>query len=1753
MSHPRPLTLPSPSKNLNKNHYLESPPKRLAPARRFLRSVVSSLLLGGLVLGWPGTGGAHTTTTTHVHCTRGNPPATVTGDLHTDCNTLLNLKAALRGTFTGTDPLNWVNTLDMDSWTGVTVSGTPPRVTDLYLPSKSLTGVLPAALNNLTALTDLDLSNNQLSGSIPDLSALTALQQLHLHTNRLSDVIPDLSALDSLRYLNLHTNRLISPIPALSGLAALQDLYLGNNRFSGEIPASSALPATLTRLDLNNNQLSGTIPALNTLTTLYTINLSNNQLSGEIPASSALPAEMTRLELQNNQLTGAITHLNDQTKLSHLNLSNNNFTPGPVPAWLSSAAAPFRTFLYTLYLGNTNRTGPLPNLSNLTILAQLDLRNNRLTGEIPSSLTGQTSLRWLLLNNNQLTGSIPALSSLRNLRYLWLHNNKLTGTVPSLSGLTNLIWLYLQNNQLTGSVPSLSGLTSLQQLYLQNNQLDGTIPHLTNTAALRHFDVSNNQLTSGIPTPLSALVNLESFNLSNNRLDGTIPTDLDDLTKLQTFNLSNNQLTHGIPTDLSGLATLRDLNLSNNQLTGSIPAALSSLTNLRHLRLSNNQLTGPILTWSSAQTNLQTLDLGNNNLTAGPVPTSVNTHLTNLTELRLNSTNRNGPFPDLSNLTDLTILDLSNNDFDPAGPIPPWVNTLTSLTELRLANTNRTGVFPNLRALTLLKILDLSSNQLTGPIPAYLSNFPLEELYLNDNRLTGSLPSGLRTVGVLRLDGNTACFDSPCPSNLITITTLADTLDAAFATYAPWSNDCGTVKEENDVPVPLPANPTLREALIYANSTDGAETITFAPYLSGRTLTLDGDGDTSTAPTRLPRLCGANLTLDGDVNGDGTPDITLDGTGSSNTAGLYITADDITVRNFRITNMDIGIHVHHSSVLHPRSPPVDRTQITNNTITGGTGSRYGILVQAGESGVWPGTISATTIRDNTITKTSVAGIGVMTDGENGGDSTLTATTIERNRVSANTGDGISAWSESVNTALVHSINNLIIRDNRVSDHPTGSGITVTGGFNGGNFNRVTATLTGNTIWRSGQAGDAGLALTGGRTNADSNEVTATLSNNFVARNTALASGSAGHGLALWAAAGDPTGSTSSDNTLTVTGRGNIISLTRNSGDTSHYDIFRQQGNSGTTRTGNTLTDSLAGTIFTNQNQLTSDVPTITDPDMKDLFDNGMGRRLDTPGTFVTIPDGHPEVDDFTMTPVPASRVPSAEPPLNTEFSAGKNVFDITVSWMGTAVTTRLTTPVRVCLPRPPDVPASQAHVLRYNAATRTWERLTTGRTVSTSQVCVNVYQFSYFTVGKDLRSSDDGGGGGGGGTPTDTPGNTPATATALTPGTPVAGELVSSRDVDYFRFTLPLPGVLRIETTGFTNTVGTLWVADKEEALATDDDSGTRSNFRLAQAVTKGTYTLAVSGKHGATGPYRLTVHYSPGFLGNPSDTSFQSGIGVLSGWVCNAERVVIEFDRPNGDVWREPAAYGTSRPDTASVCTDSNSGFGLLWNWNKLGAGQHTVRAVVDDIVLAEHTITVTTLGLGKEFPRGLSGEYEVPDFPEAGETTRIQWQEAQQNFAIVSGAGGGGGYVGDRMTAALENPQPGSFQSGISVLSGWVCEAETVKLVFENGVTGETFTEPAGYGTSRTDTVDECGDKDNGFGLLWNWNRLGDGQHTVRALADGEEFAHSTFTVTTFGEEFARGLEGGAALEDFPTAGQTVTVEWEQALQNFVIMDRQ
>ena len=473
-------------------------------------------------------------------------------------------------------------------------------------------------------------------------------------------------------------------------------------------------------------------------------------------------------------------------------------------------------------------------------------------------------------------------------------------------------------------------------------------------------------------------------------------------------------------------------------------------------------------------------------------------------------------------------------------------------------------------------------------------------------------------------------------------------------------------------------------------------------------------------------------------------------------------------------------------------------------------------------------------------------------------------------------------------------------------------------------------------------------------------------------------------------------------------------------------------------------------------------------------------------------------------------------------------------------------------------------------------RNTGGRAEQTFTVTV-----SAVPTGPTGPGGNGGGGGGGGGgedPPPDTHGNTPETATVVTlspaaPSPPQPGHLVSATDVDYFRLDITYAGLLFVETTGPTDTVGRIArvsasrlplalgppsraapiPAGRAAAFAPagaeeDDDSGVGGNFRLGLPVTPGVYTVAVTGSRGATGPYALEARLVAGYLENPGAGSFQSGIGVLSGWVCEAEEVVIEIVTERGAVEWHAASYGTARLDTREVCGDTDNGFGVLFNWNRLGEGAHTVIAWVDGEELGRAAVTVTTLGA--EFLRGVEGECVVEDFPQSGETVTLEWQQNSQNFVIAGEAAPR--TAPSVRTAALvgylENPGTDSFQSGIGVLSGWVCEAEEVELEITRA-DGAVVLEPASYGTARPDTAGVCGDTDNGFGVLFNWNRLGDGEHTVVAYVDGEELGRATVRVTTLGAEFLRGVAGECVVEDFPQSGETVTLEWQQNSQNFVI----
>ena len=116
-----------------------------------------------------------------------SPNPTTNAGLVQDCTALLEARDALAGP----GRLNWDGTRALSAWTGVTLGGTPQRVTALRLGAQGLAGPLPAALGRLTQLTALDLRGNALTGAVPEaLGTLTRLTELRLGDTRLTGCLP---------------------------------------------------------------------------------------------------------------------------------------------------------------------------------------------------------------------------------------------------------------------------------------------------------------------------------------------------------------------------------------------------------------------------------------------------------------------------------------------------------------------------------------------------------------------------------------------------------------------------------------------------------------------------------------------------------------------------------------------------------------------------------------------------------------------------------------------------------------------------------------------------------------------------------------------------------------------------------------------------------------------------------------------------------------------------------------------------------------------------------------------------------------------------------------------------------------------------------------------------------------------------------------------------------------------------------------------------------------------------------------------------------------------------------------------------------------------------------------------------------------------------------------------------------------------------------------------------------------------------
>lgn len=154
------------------------------------------------------------------------------------------------------------------------------------------------------------------------------------------------------------------------------------------------------------------------------------------------------------------------------------------------------------------------------------------------------------------------------------------------------------------------------------------------------------------------------------------------------------------------------------------------------------------------------------------------------------------------------------------------------------------------------------------------------------------------------------------------------------------------------------------------------------------------------------------------------------------------------------------------------------------------------------------------------------------------------------------------------------------------------------------------------------------------------------------------------------------------------------------------------------------------------------------------------------------------------------------------------------------------------------------------------------------------------------------------------------------------------------------------------------------------------------------------------------------------------------------------------------------------------------------------------------------------------------------------------------------------EQLLFTAETPGREQVVSGIGVIRGWACYDKTEAFgEAEGGVVGQISYQiddgelkPLPYGSSRADTAIVCGEgnTDTGYGAVVYWGQFGEGIHEFKLYIDDQLVDSRLFEVVELEGGFQANLESRSIIEDFPTPGASVIVEWSGADQNFIVVEQ-
>ncbi|KAE8724450.1 G-type lectin S-receptor-like serine/threonine-protein kinase [Hibiscus syriacus] len=288
------------------------------------------------------------------------------------------------------------------------------------------TWMIPLEFSKFRNLTAFYAYSTNLEGYIPDIfDSLSALTNLSLHLNNLTGSLPPSFSKSKIKYLNLHMQKdgLTGTIDVLSNMTCLSRVRLQYNRLTGSIPDLSNCK-TLETLDLQYNNLTGVFPpSLISHPRLEVISVNDNRLQGRCPSSIIVMKYASILDNNYCTYTGDPCDFQVTTLLDIAS------------AWMY----PYKLSL--AWEGNDAcRNWSFVTCDREKNITTVDFRDQELQGTISPAFGDLTKLEYVYLNDNDLAGFIPeSLTRLPNLKLLDVSNNNLSGIIPCFAPSVKLI------------------------------------------------------------------------------------------------------------------------------------------------------------------------------------------------------------------------------------------------------------------------------------------------------------------------------------------------------------------------------------------------------------------------------------------------------------------------------------------------------------------------------------------------------------------------------------------------------------------------------------------------------------------------------------------------------------------------------------------------------------------------------------------------------------------------------------------------------------------------------------------------------------------------------------------------------------------------------------------------------------------------------------------------------------------------------------------------------------------------------------------------------------------------------------------------------------------------------------------------------------------------------------------------------------------------------------------------------------------